>query len=103
MPDLRHTRKNIKIAIAVMAGIDLLAAAVYFSPLVGSAETRRQEMNRLQAELTVKTRRVEPVKNLPQKDVLANPPVVDFYKRNFSPPGSEIPRQVGKFAGANSG
>ena len=41
MPDLRHTRKNIKIAIAVMAGIDLLAAAVYFSPLVGSAETRR--------------------------------------------------------------
>ena len=38
MPDLRRTRKNLKIALAVMAGVDLLAAIVYFSPLVGSAE-----------------------------------------------------------------
>ena len=43
MPDLRQTRKNLKTALAVMAGVDLLAAIVYFSPLVGSAETRRQE------------------------------------------------------------
>ena len=45
MPDLRRTRKNLKTAIAIMAGVDLLAAIVYFSPLVGSAETRRQELN----------------------------------------------------------
>ena len=47
MPDLRRTRKNLKTALAVMAGVDLLAAIVYFSPLVGSAETRRQELNQL--------------------------------------------------------
>ena len=51
MPDLRRTRKNLKTALAIMAGVDLLAAAIYFSPLVGSAETRRQELNKLQTEL----------------------------------------------------
>ena len=33
MPDLRQSRKNLKTALAVMAGVDLLAAIVYFSPL----------------------------------------------------------------------
>jgi Tfp pilus assembly protein PilO len=102
MPDLGHTRKNIKVAIAVMAGVDLLAAVVYFSPLVGSAETRRQEMNRLQAELTTKTRQVEPLRNLPQKVVLANQQVVDFYKRRFPAQDSQIASELGKLAAANS-
>jgi Tfp pilus assembly protein PilO len=101
MPDLRHTRKNIKVAIAAMAGIDLLAAVVYFSPLVGSAETRHQEMNRLQAELTTKTRQVEPLRNLPQKVVLANQQVVDFYKRRFPSQDSQIITEFGKLAAAN--
>jgi len=47
MPDLRQTRKKLKIALAVMAGVDLIALGVYISPLVGSAETRRQELNQL--------------------------------------------------------
>jgi len=62
MPDLRKTRKKLKTALAVMAGVDLLALIVYFSPLVGSAETRRQELNRLQLELNIKTRQVAPCK-----------------------------------------
>ena len=33
MPDLRRTRKNLKTALAIMVGVDLLAAVVYFSPL----------------------------------------------------------------------
>jgi type IV pilus assembly protein PilO len=101
MPDLRQTRKKIKTVLAVMAGIDLLAAVVYFSPLVGSAETRRQVMNRLQAELTTKTRQVEPLTNLPQKVVLASQQVADFYKRRFSGQDSQIPSEFGKLAAAN--
>jgi Tfp pilus assembly protein PilO len=66
MPDLRQTRKNLKVALAVMVAVDLVAAIVYFSPLVGSAESRRQEMNELQFELTTKTRQVAPLKDLPQ-------------------------------------
>jgi type IV pilus assembly protein PilO len=101
MPDLRHTRKNIKTALAVMAGIDLLAAIVYFSPLVGSAESRRQEMNLLQAELTTKTRQVEPLRNLPQKVILANRQVADFYKKRFPAQDSQIATEFGKLAAAN--
>ena len=41
MPDLRQTRKNLTTALAIMGAVDLLAAIVYFSPLVGSAENRR--------------------------------------------------------------
>ncbi len=40
MPDLRQTRKNIKTALGVLLGVDVLAAAVLFSPLVGSTDSR---------------------------------------------------------------
>lgn len=102
MPDLRQTRKNIKTALAVMAGIDVLAAVVYLSPLVGSADTRRQEMNLLQAELTTKTRQVEPLRNLPEKVVLASQQVSDFYKKRFPGQDSQIATEFGKVAAANS-
>jgi len=101
MPDLRNTRKKLKTALAIMAGVDLLAAVVYFSPLVGSAETRRQDMNQLTNELNVKTRLVAPLQNLPHKVVLANNQTGDFYKRRFPAQDSQIPSEFGKLAAAN--
>jgi type IV pilus assembly protein PilO len=101
MPDLRRTRKKLKTALAVMAGVDLLAAVVYFSPLVGSAETRRQEMNTLQTELITKTREVAPLKDLPKKVVLAGHQITDFYKKRFPTTESQILTEFGKVASAN--
>jgi type IV pilus assembly protein PilO len=101
MPDLRRTRKNLKTAIAIMAGVDLLAAIVYFSPLVGSAEARRQELNMLQTELITKTRQVAPLKDLPQKVVLAGHQISDFYKTRFPAQQSQIPTELGKLCTAN--
>ncbi len=101
MPDLRRTRKNLKIALAIMAGVDLVAAVVYFSPLVGSAETRRQEMNLLQTELNTKTRQVAPLKDLPQKVVLARQKINDFYKTRFPSQNSQILTELGKLTAAN--
>ncbi|MGA8430188.1 MAG: type 4a pilus biogenesis protein PilO [Candidatus Sulfotelmatobacter sp.] len=98
MPDLRKTRKNLKIVIAVMAGIDLLALAAYVSPLIGSADSRRQQMNLLQTELNAKTRQVEPLKNLPQKVTLANRQIVDFYKQRFPSESSQIATELGKLS-----
>ena len=40
MPDLRQTRKNIQIALAVLVAVDVVAAVVLLSPLVGSTESR---------------------------------------------------------------
>jgi len=101
MPDLRKTRKKLKTALAVMACVDLLAAIVYLSPLVGSAETRRQDLNRLQSELISKTRQVAPLQNLPQKVRLANTQIVQFYKQRFPAEQSEIVDRFGKLAKDN--
>jgi len=56
MPELQDSRRKLKIAIAVMVAADVVAAVVLFSPLVGSAASRRIEMSRLSAELQKKTR-----------------------------------------------
>jgi len=101
MPDLRQTRKNLTTALAIMGAVDLLAAIVYFSPLVGSAENRRMEMNLLQAELTTKTRQVAPLKDLPQKVSLASHQIADFYKTRFPYQNSQIVTEFGKLAAAN--
>src|SRR5579871_6561245 len=101
MPDLRRTRKNLKTALAVMVGLDVLAAVLYFSPLIGSADSRRQEINLLQAELTTKTRQVAPLKDLPHKVVVANQQIADFYKKRFPSQNSQIYAEFGKLAAAN--
>ena len=101
MPDLRQTRKNIKTALAVLVGIDVVGVAVLFSPLVGSTESRRQQLNQLWAELQTKTRQVEPLSNLPDKVRTANKQIADFYKVRFPAQDSQIASQFGKLAAAN--
>lgn len=101
MPDLRQTRKNIKTALGILVAVDVMAAAVLFSPLVGSTESRRQELNQLWSELQAKTRQVEPLKNLPNKVVNANHQIADFYKKRFPAQESQIATQFGKLAAAN--
>lgn len=101
MPDLRQTRKKMKLTLAVLAGVDLLAAVLYFSPVVGSAESRQIEKNQLQAELTAKTRQVAPLKDLPQKVNIAKGQISDFYRERFPSQNSQIYTELGKVAAAN--
>ena len=91
-----------KLTLAVLAAVDLLAAALYFSPVVGSAESRRMEMNQLQAELTAKTRQVAPLKDLPEKINTAKGQISDFYRNRFASQNSQIYTELGKVAAANS-
>jgi type IV pilus assembly protein PilO len=101
MPDLRQTRKNIKTALAVLLGVDVVTMVVLFSPLVGSTDSRRQELNQLGIELRTKTSQVEPLTNLDQKVVTANRQIADFYKKRFPAQDSQIATQFGKLAAAN--
>jgi len=91
----------LKTALAIMAGVDLLAAAIYFSPIIGSPETRQQELTTLQAELKLKTAQVAPLKDLPQKVVLASHQINDFYKKRFPTQESQILTELGKLTSAN--
>ena len=101
MPDLRKTWKDLKIALGVMIALDVVALALYFSPLIGSAESRRMEMNQLQSELTLKTHQVAPLKDLPQKVNVASQQIGDFYKKRLPSENSEILTEIGKIASAN--
>jgi Tfp pilus assembly protein PilO len=101
MPDLRQTRKKIKIALAVLVAIDLAAVAILISPLVGSTASRKQQLTQLWVELRDKTRQVEPLKNLPDKVHTASLQIADFYKKRFPAQDSEILIQFGKLAVAN--
>jgi len=101
MPDLRQTRKKLKMTLRILAAVDLVAAIIYFSPLVGSAETRRLEMNQLQAELTTKTRQVAPLQDLPHKVDLANKQIEEFYKKRLPTQSSQLATEFGKLASAN--
>jgi type IV pilus assembly protein PilO len=101
MPDFRKTRKDLKTALAIMIGVDVVAAIIYFSPLVGSPESRRMQMNQLQAELNTKTREVAPLKDLPQKVDLASKQISEFYKKRFPTENSQIATEFGKLTREN--
>lgn len=79
----------------------MLAVAVLFSPLVGSTESRRQELNQLWSELRSKTRQVEPLRNLDKKVITANGQITEFYKKRFPAQESQIATQLGQLAAAN--
>jgi len=101
MPDLRQTRSKIKTALLCMGAVDVLALIIYFSPLVGSADTRRQELNQLQAELTTKSQQVAPLKDMPQKVQLASRQITDFYQKRIPRQNSDIAAELGKLTAAN--
>jgi type IV pilus assembly protein PilO len=101
MPDLRQTRKDIKTSLAIMLAVDVVAMAVLFSPLVGSTDSRRQELNQLWSELQTKTRQVEPLKNLDKKVIIANQQIKEFYKKRIPAQDSQIITEFGKLAAAN--
>lgn len=101
MPDLRGTRKKLTIAIAALVVADIVAAGILFSPLVGSAESRRTQMRQLSAELQKKTHDVEPLRGMDKKIVLAKDQIGDFYKGRFAAKDSELTTELGKLAAQN--
>jgi Tfp pilus assembly protein PilO len=101
MPDLRKARKQIKIALGVLLAVDLATVVVLFSPVVGSTESRRMEMNQLWTALQTKTRQVEPLSDLDKKVVAANKQIAEFYKMRFPSQDSQIATSLGKIAAEN--
>lgn len=101
MPDLGNSRRKLKIAIGAMLAADVVAVAVLISPLVGSADSRKMQLNLLRAELTKKTREVEPLRGVDKKIVLAKNQIGGFYKDRFAAQDSDLLNELGKLATAN--
>ncbi len=98
MPDLRDTRRNVKIVIAVLVLIDIAAAGLLYSPLVGSSNSRRLQMEQLWAELQQKTKQVQPLLGMDKKVVLAKQQIDGFYKDRIDAQDSMISDALGKMA-----
>src|SRR5689334_2342189 len=78
MPDLKQTRNRLKIALAAMAMVDVLAIATLLTPIAGSEQLRQQEQKQLWLEL--KTRQSAPWRGLEKKIPLAEHQIDDFYR-----------------------
>lgn len=98
MPDLRDTRRKLKITIGILAGISAVSIGVLVSPLVGSTAARQQEVNQLRAQLTAKNRQVEPLRGLDKKIPLATQQIDQFYKERFSAHDSDVAEALGNLS-----
>ena len=101
MPDLGNSRRKLKVAIGAMLAADVIAAAVLFSPLVGSAGSRKLQLSQLRVELQKKTREVEPLRGMDKKIVLAKDQIGGFYKDRFAAKDSDLTNELGKLAAEN--
>jgi Tfp pilus assembly protein PilO len=101
MPDFQNSRRKLKIAIGVMLAADVIAAAVLFSPLVGSQDSRRTQLLQLRVDLQKKKREVEPLRGMDKKIVLAKGQISGFYKDRFAASDSDLVKELGKLATEN--
>jgi type IV pilus assembly protein PilO len=102
MPDLRDTRRKVKIALTALAVVDVIAMAVFFSPMVGSEGSRREQLDQAWKQLQQKTREVEPLRGLDKKIPLARKQIDQFYAQRLPAQDSAISADLGK-AAAQSG
>jgi Tfp pilus assembly protein PilO len=101
MPELQNSRRKLQIAIVAMIVADVIAVAVLFSPLVGSAESRLVAMSELRADLQRKTRDAQPLIGLDKKIVLAKSQITQFYHDRFASTDSDLATALGKLASQN--
>ena len=101
MPELGETRRKLKIALGVIVAVDVLAIGILVSPLVGSTDSRRQELTQLWQQLQVKTRQAEPLRGLDKKIPLATQQIDQFYKERFPTHDSDVAEALGNLAKEN--
>src|SRR6202049_179733 len=102
MPDLRETRRKVKIALAALAAADVIMIVVFFSPLIGSEGSRHEQLDQAWKQLQQKTREVEPLRGLDKKIPIARKQIDQFYAQRLPSQDSAISVDLGKVA-AQSG
>jgi type IV pilus assembly protein PilO len=99
MSDLRATRHKIRTVLVAMLCVDVAAILVLFSPLIGSSDSRRIQLDQLWRELQQKTRQVEPLHGMDRKVALASQQIDQFYKERLPGQDSAIFGEISKVAG----
>ena len=102
MADLSARRQRYKMALIVMAVLDVAAIVYLLSPLGATRAKRQEERDRLQQQLQVRKREVAPLKDLDIKLQLAQKEIADFYDHRIASEYSNIAEQLGKVAQADN-
>src|SRR5712692_3463718 len=102
MADLRQTKKQIFTALIAMGVLSLVSVVVLFSPLTGSANSRRGELTQLSIDLREKTREVVPLRGIDKKIVEARDQLNEFYANRFPSLQSSVSEALGKVAAVHS-
>ncbi len=98
MPDLKSTKNKLIAVVAGMIAIDVAAVGILFSPLVGSQQSRRAQIEDLWKELRLKTKQVEPLRGMDKKIASAQEQIHDFYQQRLPEQDSDISESLGKVA-----
>ncbi len=98
MPDLRGTRKKLKIVVGAMLAVDVLAIGVLLSPIGRSSRGRQDDLQHTWSELQSKTQQAQPLRGLDNKVKVADQEIADFYRERIPSEYSAVLEQVGKLA-----
>jgi len=98
MPDLKSTKNKLIAVVAGLVAIDVAAVGILFSPLVGSQQSRRTQIEELWKELRLKTKQVEPLRGMDKKIASAQEQIHDFYQQRLPQQDSDISETLGKVA-----
>ena len=94
MPDLRQTRQKLKVAVAALVLIDVVALVALFTPIAGSADSRQEQMTELNRER--KERAAAPWRGLDKKIPVAKQQIDDFFQNRLASQESQISSELGK-------
>lgn len=96
MPDLKQTRNQLKVIMAALAVVDIVALVVLFTPLGGSQEARQRQLAQLNQER--KARAAAPWRGLDKKIPQAQRQIEDFYRDRFPSEDSAVSADLGRVA-----
>jgi type IV pilus assembly protein PilO len=102
MANLHHVRRRLRVVLAVLLVLDVIAGVLLILPIGGSARVRQQRADDLWAELQSKTKETLPLKGIDQKVTVARTEIEQFYKDRLPSQYSAITDELGKLAAANN-
>jgi Tfp pilus assembly protein PilO len=98
MLDIKQTQRKFKIALIALVAVNVIAIGLVFSPLVGSVDTRSQELDQARIQVQQKLRVVEPLNGLDKKIVIASQQIDRFYDSRLPAVDSAISENLSKLA-----
>ncbi len=100
MRDIREARLRFAVIMALLSAVCLGAGGVLLSPIGATPRARRQELERLRAELRAKALEAEASRGIDQKVMVAKDQLAEFYRDRLPAGYASVSEELGKVAAA---